>query len=176
MRVSCSSSVCSSCGRRLPARLRRDLRGTARAGDRPQPNAVVWLEVAQCAAEPQKPSVPSSTSAILSFSPHVLAVRVRAAVDFPNNDRVFHNVFSFRDGKKFDLGLYPVGVQKPVVFDKPGLSRDLLQYSPEHGRLRARRRQPVSSASRTIAEAFARSRWSLQGASRITRGVLAART
>ena len=45
----------------------------------------------------------------LSFSPHVLAVRVGTAVDFPNNDRVFHNVFSFRDGKRFDLGMYPVG-------------------------------------------------------------------
>ena len=28
---------------------------------------------------------------------------------FPNNDKVFHNVFSFRDGKKFDLGMYPKG-------------------------------------------------------------------
>jgi hypothetical protein len=66
----------------------------------------------------------------LSFSPHVLAVRVGAWVDFPNNDRVFHNVFSFRDGKKFDLGLYPVGVQKPVQFDKPGLSRIFCNIHP----------------------------------------------
>jgi hypothetical protein len=43
---------------------------------------------------------------------------------------VFHNVFSFRDGKKFDLGLYPVGVQKPVVFDKPGLSRIFCNIHP----------------------------------------------
>jgi hypothetical protein len=57
-------------------------------------------------------------------------VRVGAGVDFPNNDRVFHNVFSFRDGKKFDLGLYPVGVQKPVVFDKPGLSRIFCNIHP----------------------------------------------
>ena len=45
----------------------------------------------------------------LDFSPHILVVQVGTTVDFPNHDRVFHNVFSFHDGKKFDLGLYPVG-------------------------------------------------------------------
>jgi hypothetical protein len=43
---------------------------------------------------------------------------------------VFHNVFSFRDGKKFDLGLYPVGIQKPVQFDKAGLSRIFCNIHP----------------------------------------------
>jgi hypothetical protein len=57
-------------------------------------------------------------------------VRVGAKVDFPNNDRVFHNVFSFRDGKKFDLGLYPVGVKQIVQFDKPGLSRIFCNIHP----------------------------------------------
>lgn len=95
-----------------------DLRGTARAGDRPQPNAVLWLDASNAppSREAKRPVLDQRN---LRFSPHVLAVRVGASVDFPNNDRVFHNVFSFRDGKKFDLGLYPVGVQKPVVFDKP---------------------------------------------------------
>jgi plastocyanin len=67
----------------------------------------------------------------LAFAPHVLAVRVGTSVDFPNNDRVFHNVFSFKDGKKFDLGMYPSGVKaKPVVFDKPGLSRIFCNIHP----------------------------------------------
>ena len=106
-----------------------DLHGTARAGDRPQPNAVVWLE------SPNTPPSPEARRPVLdqrnlTFSPHVLAVRVGAWVDFPNNDRVFHNVFSFRDGKKFDLGLYPVGVQKPVQFDKAGLSRIFCNIHP----------------------------------------------
>ena len=38
----------------------------------------------------------------------MLAVHVGAVVDFPNHDRVFHNVFSFKDGKRFDPGMYPV--------------------------------------------------------------------
>jgi plastocyanin len=151
-----------------------DLRGTARAGDRPQPNAVVWLEApnAPPGSEVKRPVLDQRN---LTFSPHVLAVRVGAAVDFPNNDRVFHNVFSFRDGKKFDLGLYPVGVQKPVVFDKrPG--------SVESSAIFTRTWPPTcspstarTSGSRTIAERLP-FRWSPRGASRITRGVLAGRT
>jgi plastocyanin len=106
-----------------------DLHGTARVGDRPQPNAVVWLESPNTppSAEARRPVLDQRN---LSFSPRVLAVRVGAWVDFPNNDRVFHNVFSFRDGKKFDLGLYPVGVRKPVQFDKPGLSRIFCNIHP----------------------------------------------
>jgi plastocyanin len=99
-----------------------DVRGTARVAGRPAPNAVVWLEA---------PNLPPSSvgqrttldQRNLTFSPRVLAVRVGTTVDFPNNDRVFHNVFSFRDGKVFDLGLYPVGASKPIVFDRAGLSR-----------------------------------------------------
>jgi hypothetical protein len=48
----------------------------------------------------------------------------------PNHDRVFHNVFSFKDGKQFDLGLYPVGTSKVVTFDKPGLSRIFCNIHP----------------------------------------------
>ncbi|MBI3921125.1 MAG: methylamine utilization protein [Armatimonadetes bacterium] len=58
-----------------------------------------------------------------SFAPHVMAVLVGTTVQFPNHDTVFHNVFSFREGKKFDLGMYPVGARKSVVFDRPGLVR-----------------------------------------------------
>jgi hypothetical protein len=43
---------------------------------------------------------------------------------------VFHNVFSFHDGKKFDLGLYPVGTVKQVTFDHPGLSRIFCNIHP----------------------------------------------
>jgi plastocyanin len=106
-----------------------DLHGTAQAGDKPQQNAVVWLDApnASPSVEGRRPVLDQRN---LSFAPHVLAVRVGAWVDFPNNDRVFHNVFSFRDGKKFDLGLYPVGARKPVQFDKAGLSRIFCNIHP----------------------------------------------
>ncbi len=66
----------------------------------------------------------------LQFSPRVLAVSVGTQVEMPNSDRVFHNVFSFHDGKRFDLGLYPVGTAKVVTFDKPGLSRIFCNIHP----------------------------------------------
>jgi plastocyanin len=57
----------------------------------------------------------------LEFFPHVLPVLVGAKVDFPNNDKVDHNVFSMSRTKKFNLGSYPAGTSKSVVFDKPGI-------------------------------------------------------
>ena len=75
-----------------------------------------------------KPVVLDQTN--LSFAPPVLAIRAGTVVDFPNHDRVFHNVFSYRDGKKFDLGMYPAGTSKKIVFDKPGLSRLFCNIHP----------------------------------------------
>ena len=43
---------------------------------------------------------------------------------------MFHNVFSFRDGRRFDLGLYPVGSMKRVLFDRPGVSRIFCNIHP----------------------------------------------
>jgi plastocyanin len=56
-----------------------------------------------------------------SFQPHVLGVPVGATVDFPNDDLVYHNVFSYSKPKKFDLGYYGKGKSKRVTFDKPGI-------------------------------------------------------
>jgi hypothetical protein len=67
----------------------------------------------------------------LQFYPQVLAVRVGTTVRFPNGDRVFHNVFSFKDGKRFDLGVYPVGAVKFVRFDQPGVSRLFCNIHPK---------------------------------------------
>ena len=106
-----------------------DLKGTARAAGRAAEDTVVWLEA------PNAPARPPAGSIILdqrnlAFSPHVLVVRVGTVVDFPNDDRVFHNVFSFRDGKQFDLGMYPVGSLRKVTFDRPGLSRIFCNIHP----------------------------------------------
>jgi plastocyanin len=105
-----------------------DVRGTAQTGGRPEPNAVVWLEAPLPSSSPSKRIVLDQRN--LTFHPHVLAVRVGAAVEFPNNDRVFHNVFSFRDGKRFDLGMYPIGTSRLVRFDQPGVSRLFCNIHP----------------------------------------------
>ena len=57
----------------------------------------------------------------LEFIPHVLPVLVGAAVEFPNNDQVEHNVFSLSRTKQLNLGSYKAGESKTVVFDKPGM-------------------------------------------------------
>ena len=106
-----------------------DVRGSVRANGRPQPNTVVWLEAAHATPSPSAATIVLDQRN-LSFYPHVLAVRVGTTVDFPNNDRVFHNVFSFRDGKRFDLGMYPIGTLRRVTFDKPGLSRLFCNIHP----------------------------------------------
>jgi plastocyanin len=106
-----------------------NLTGTVQVEGKPAQNAVIWLD----AVNPPPP-VQSSRVVLdqrnLTFTPHVLAVRVGTTVEFPNNDKVFHNVFSFRDGKKFDLGMYPKGMSKRIVFDKPGLARLFCNIHP----------------------------------------------
>ena len=58
-----------------------------------------------------------------AFFPYVLAVQAGASVAFPNDDRTYHNVFSFSKAKRFDLGRYPRGGSKSVRFDRPGVVR-----------------------------------------------------
>jgi hypothetical protein len=48
---------------------------------------------------------------------------VGSTIELPNNDRVFHNVFSFNHGKPFDLGLYPTGATKRITLDRPAVNR-----------------------------------------------------
>jgi plastocyanin len=105
------------------------LRGTVYVGARPQADAVVWLE-----SQGDVPA-PSARRAVLdqrnlTFEPRVLAIRVGTTVELPNNDRVFHNVFSFHDAKRFDLGMYPAGTSRRVTFDREGLSRVFCNIHP----------------------------------------------
>jgi len=55
-----------------------------------------------------------------AFSPHVLPILVGTTVEWPNQDEIFHNVFSISEPKEFDLGLYKHPELKRVTFDKPG--------------------------------------------------------
>lgn len=55
------------------------------------------------------------------FSPHVLPVEVGTTIEWPNDDNIYHNVFSMSDAKQFDLGLYKGNPpDKRVTFDKAG--------------------------------------------------------
>ena len=87
--------------------------------------AVVWLEptgpAVRPAASPPKPVLMNQRNKM--FMPHVLAIEVGTAVDFPNNDPIMHNVFSNYDGQVFDLQLFAPQTARRVVFRRPGMVR-----------------------------------------------------
>ncbi len=55
-----------------------------------------------------------------NFEPHVLPVAVGTGVKWPNQDDIYHNVFSMSDTKDFNLGLYGKEKTPVIVFDKVG--------------------------------------------------------
>jgi plastocyanin len=86
--------------------------------------SVVYLESAPRAAFDQRDEPRAKLDQRNeAFVPHVLAVVAGTTVDFPNNDRTYHNVFSLSPTKPFDLGRYAVGRSKAVKFDRPGIVR-----------------------------------------------------
>ena len=79
----------------------------------------------------EKKPVPRLVQKNKSFQPRVVILRAGTAVEFPNRDPFFHNVFSLFDGKRFDLGLYEAGGTRFVHFDKPGMSYIFCNIHPE---------------------------------------------
>src|SRR5215472_12249399 len=55
------------------------------------------------------------------FVQDLLVSPAGSAVSFPNSDPIFHNVFSLSKVKSFDLGNYPKGQTRTVVFPSPGI-------------------------------------------------------
>jgi plastocyanin len=54
------------------------------------------------------------------FVPPFLAVAAGQRVELPNDDRIFHNVFSYSQPNEFDLGLYPAGASRGVTLRHAG--------------------------------------------------------
>jgi plastocyanin len=85
------------------------------------PIAVVYLEgsFARPAALPPAQMAQKD----LGFVTPLLPVLVGTKVEFPNLDDTYHNIFSYSQPKRFDLGRYRPD-EKPIpsqVFDEPGL-------------------------------------------------------
>jgi plastocyanin len=55
-----------------------------------------------------------------NFEPHVLPVVVGSSVRWPNEDDIYHNVFSMSDAREFDLGYYKKEEVPEVRFDRVG--------------------------------------------------------
>src|SRR5438093_13766803 len=79
---------------------RVEVEGSAKTGHPSFPNTIVWLTPVQGTvldSAPASPDVPANlrlTQKNKSFEPHVLVVPAGSAVEFPNRDHFFHNVFS----------------------------------------------------------------------------------
>jgi plastocyanin len=84
------------------------------------PAAVVYLEGD---FGPRKGALTAQmTQKNMDFIPRLLPVQVGTTVQFPNQDNMFHSIFSFSKPKRFDLGRYR-GDETPVpsvLFDQPG--------------------------------------------------------
>lgn len=65
------------------------------------------------------------------FSPRVLPLIRGSVVEFPNDDNIFHNVFSVSRAKPFDLGIYPKGDSRSVTFDQLGLIKVYCNIHPD---------------------------------------------
>jgi plastocyanin len=55
------------------------------------------------------------------FQPRFLAVVAGQSVRMPNDDAIYHNVFSYSKPNDFDLGLYPAGESRSVALRHPGV-------------------------------------------------------
>ena len=83
-------------------------------------NVVIYLKDAAV-----RGALPASTAVLRqeheTFVPHVLAITRGSTVEFPNDDPIFHNVFSLSSAAAFDLRRYPRGQSRRQLFPKAGI-------------------------------------------------------
>lgn len=97
--------------------------------DRNYSGVVIWLEHVGAISR----FTPVRTEMVQkhkTFLPHVLAIPVGSTVSFPNYDPIFHNAFSNYNGQVFDVGLYPPGTTRNVVFKRSGIVRVFCNIHP----------------------------------------------
>jgi plastocyanin len=101
-------------------------KGGRRAND--LSDVVVYLEGVKA-----RPRTTRATMAMKgkAFLPRVAVVPVGSTVDFPNEDPIFHNVFSVSGENRFDLDLYKRPKSASWTFQAPGLVRVYCNIHPQ---------------------------------------------
>lgn len=112
------------------------IKGMVTINGKPAAGAVVSIEglppdAVKNQAARLKPQKKTMDQQNVQFSPAVVAVRVGDTVEFPNHDKVWHNVYSKGGANDFDLGLYPPNNSRSKKFEKPGVSRILCNAHPD---------------------------------------------
>jgi hypothetical protein len=92
--------------------------------------SIVYAEPIDVQA-PRQPGRYSLRQKNKTFLPRVLGVPVGSSVDFPNDDLIFHNVFSLSTPQPFDLGLYRSGQSPSRTFTQPGTYRVFCNIHPQ---------------------------------------------
>ena len=91
-------------------------------------DAVVWVEGPKVRVRPAGATVTMKSKA---FVPRVTVVSVGGKVEFPNQDSIFHNVFSVSGENRFDLELYKKPKSGFKVFEQPGVVRIYCNIHPQ---------------------------------------------
>jgi hypothetical protein len=90
----------------------------------PFANVVLYLDDAELLRSTDPPAlvpVPVMRQHQERFEPHVLPVMQGATISFPNDDPIYHNVFSLSRARTFDLGRYRQGESKSLRFGSAGV-------------------------------------------------------
>ena len=96
--------------------------GTVSGGGQIGPGgAVLWLK----RLDGSMPRIVPPTNQVVTqrektFLPHVLAVPLGTTVQFRNDDRIYHNVFSIAKPNDFDAGIRATGATYTRTFNSPG--------------------------------------------------------
>lgn len=101
-------------------------KGDRKTGD--LSDVVVWVEGVKAKPKP--------VGAVMSmkqktFTPRVVAVSTGGTVEFPNDDPIFHNVFSVSGENRFDLQLYKRPKSGKHTFQHPGIVRVYCNIHPQ---------------------------------------------
>ena len=91
-------------------------------------DVVVYVDGVKAKA---RPSHATMTMKGKGFTPRVVAVGVGGIVDFPNEDPIFHNVFSVSGDNRFDLELYKRPKSGQWIFQNPGIVRVYCNIHPQ---------------------------------------------
>jgi plastocyanin len=96
-----------------------EIRGTVTVkGRKTSAGVLVYLEGIPAESAPRARAVIRQRDK--QFDPPVTIVVRGTTVDFPNDDKMFHNVFSVSRPARFDLGLYKSGTTKSVEMKRAG--------------------------------------------------------
>jgi plastocyanin len=91
-------------------------------------DVVVFVDGARARSAPAKATMAMKGK---SFIPHVIVVPVGGTVEFPNEDPIFHNVFSVSGENRFDLELYKRPKSGAWTFQHAGVARVYCNIHPQ---------------------------------------------